>query len=275
MPREVRIDPGEILLELRQEEGTKTRRGLFDDGWKQDEWRKAVVVPPGKKVCCFDCMIPTGLRWGPGCILARGQARLSWRAWIRKGPDPHDYESETVRSKPYEIHLEHPPGSANVFAVRGLQVQVEAVKQQVKSRDEVIFLVKLMNVGQKAIKISGREKFDDNYCNFLIYAPGEQVPVTQVIHWPTKGTTGFVIPPGKTVEREFKAAWGLRDMLEPGPGPRGHVGHSQKETTFLKPGIHCIVVYFHGEDNTEQKDSWTGYVRSNAVAVDFIPPEKN
>ena len=273
VPREVRIDPGEINLELKTEEATGVRRGGFDNGWRPDQWRRLVVVPPGKTVPCFDGMVPTGLRWGAGCILARGEARVSWRGWIRKGQDPYEYESETVRSKPFEIHLKAPRGGTNVFVRKGLQVLVEAVKRQVASRDDVSFIVKLKNVSQNPIKIFGREKFDDNYCNFLIYAPGDQVPISEVVHWPTKGTKGFIIPPGKTAEREFKAAWGVRDILVPGPDE--HIGHEPKETTFITNGAHAIVVYFHGEDHAEGKEAWQGYARSNVVTVDVIDQEKD
>ena len=110
--------------------------------------------------------------------------------------------------------------------------------------------------------------------NFLIYAPGDQIPISEVVYWPTKGSRGFVILPGRTAEREFKAAWGVRVSLVPG-GLGGHVGRERRETTFIKNGPHTIIVYFHGEDNTQEKNAWTGYVRSNVVTVDVIDQKKD
>ena len=273
VPRAVRLDPGEIILEFEGKDGATISYPLFKDGWKMDEWKTPVVVPPDKTVPCFDRMVSTGLQWH-NPIFIRGRVRLSWKACFWKETDPpHSYESKIVRSKPFEICLEDPTPRDKNFAVNGLQLLVEPVKPKVAARNEVAFLVKLKNVGDKPIRISGREKFDDNYCCFLIYAPGEQVPVSQGVDWPTSGTQGLVIPPGKSIEREFKAAWGVQDILEPG-GPRGHVGHSRKETTFVTPGIHSIIVYFHGEDMTKNKDSWTGYIRSNVVTVDLIARAK-
>jgi len=268
-PREVRIDPGAIALELREEEGSKIRRGLFAGGWKPDEWRESVAVPPGEKVCCFDRMIPTGLRWGSGCILTRGQARVSWQAWVRKDADPDDYEKMTVKSEPFPIHLKDPADKGNEFALNGLQVQLQATRRYVTSRDEASFVVKLKNVGDKTIRFSGRNGFDDNHCCFLIYAPGDQLPISEVVYWPTKGTPGFAILPGRTVERKFTAAWGVQHILVPG-GPKGHVEHHRRETTFMKKGTHTIVVYFVGKDHSKEKSAWTGYVRSNVVTVDVI-----
>jgi hypothetical protein len=267
-PRVVRIEPSQINLELKSEEGTGIRRGGFDEGWTPEKWKELTTVPPGKTVRCFDGMVPTGLRWGAGYIIARGQARLSWRTWIRRGIDPYEYESRTVKSKSFEIHLQDPADKENTFAVKGLQVQLKPVRQEVTGRDEVSFVVKLINVSDKEILISAREKFDDNYCNFFIYAPGDQIPISQVVHWPTKGTQGFVIFPGKTVEREFKTSWGLRYSLV--PSPNGHASRERKETAFVKNGEHAVVAYFCGQDNTEAQDAWTGYVRSNVVTVEVI-----
>jgi hypothetical protein len=274
VPRVVRIDPAAINLELKSEEGRNIRRGAFDEGWTPEEWKELTTVPPGKTIRCFDGMVPTGLRWGSGYIMARGQARLSWRAWIRRGEDPYDYDSTTVTSKPFELLLNDPGEKENTFAVKGLQVQLTAMRQQVTGGDDVSFVVKLINISDKEIRISGREQFDDNYCSFFIYAPGDQVPVSEVVHWPTKGTQGFVILPGRAAEREFTAAWGVRDILVPG-GLDGHVGHIRRETTFTKNGPHAIIVYFHGEDHTQESNAWTGYVRSNVVTVEVAEQKKD
>lgn len=267
--RRIRVDQSDVTLVLEQEQKKNVRREIFDGYWKPVCWQSVTVVPPGKRVACFDCMVPTGLRWGTGCILARGKARILCQVWSEKG---ERFTHETVESKDFEIDLDHT--DKKDFTVKGLQVEVRAAKQKVTSRDEVVLLVKLKNTSDKAIKLSGRERFDDNYCHFLIYGPGEQVPISEVVHWPTKGTKGIVIPSGKAIERKFRAAWGVRDVLVPG-GPNGHVGHDRKETTFMKRGPHSILVYFHGEDNTTAKDGWTGYVRSNVIEVDFTRPEKN
>ena len=175
-----------------------------------------------------------------------------------------------MESKAFEIRLEPVEKKDESFSVKGLQVEIKAVKPKVTSRDEVVFLVKLKNVGYQAIRISGREGSDDNYCRFLVYAPGERMPAYGGVFWPTKGTQGLVIPPGKTIEHEFRPQWGVRPILVPG-GPDGHVGHDLLQTTFLTTGIHDIVAYFHGEDNTESKDCWTGDVWSNAVKVEMVP----
>ena len=263
VPKEVRVERSEINL-LLEASGEAKHQEVFDGYWQPPQWQEKAVVPPGKEVTCFDCMVPTGERWGTGPILARGEARISWTAWVRKGDR---FESQTVTSKPFQILLDPPKGKVVDFAVNGVRVELEAVNKTVKSRKEVRFRVGLRNVGQNAIHISGREKFDDNYCAFLIYAPGERQPVREALPWPTRNTDGFDIAPGQVVTREFTAHWGHVQ------GPQFSGGGGQRgETTFLTPGTYHVVVFFKGEDNTPAKRSWVGYARSNTVTVELVAP---
>jgi hypothetical protein len=264
VPTEIRVERSRFTLVIAAEEKTKIRRELLEP-MQAGKWYEIILAPPGQKVTCFDSMVSTGLRWGSGCILARDSVKISWTTYVGKGDRR---EAQTVASKAFRILLENPDKKRTDFTVKGLQVELKAARGQVSSGQEVSFWVKLRNVTNEAIRISGRQGFDDNYCCFLIYGPGDQLPILQVVLWPTKGTDGFLVPPGEAVEREFKAAWGVEDHLVPGPG--WHMGHEKKETTFLKKGTHHVVVYFHGEDNSTRKDAWTGYARSNAVTVDLV-----
>ena len=166
--RQVRVDQSDIKLVL-GEENKNTTCEIFDGYWQPAQWQKSTVVPPGKRVALFDCMVPTGLRWGTGCISLVGKPRISCQAWVHEGDR---YSPQTVKSKDFEIRLEPVERKDESFSVKGLLVEIRAAKQKVTSIDEVVFVVKLKNVGDQAIRISGRE--EDNFCHFSIYAPGNK-----------------------------------------------------------------------------------------------------
>ena len=241
-------------------QGPKRKMVLGRDYFYINHGQNAVEVPPKKKVTCFDIMIPTGMRWSSNTILIRGEARISWKVWVNKGEHPI---SGTVKSKAFKMRLDNAVKKKNDFAVKGLLVEIEAVNKEVTSRKQVRFIVKLKNISKKRIRISGREKFNDNVCYFLIYAPGEKWPVIEGVEWPTKGTKGFIMRRSKTVAREFTADWGVASDLITGE----ECYEERVETTFLKKGAYKIIAYFRGEDVTEKQNCWTGYARSNVVTI--------
>jgi hypothetical protein len=223
-----------------------------------------VSLEAGETKTCFEFEVPTGVRWARS-VVARGSLRVAWEATVVAGDESPKVACE---SAVFDAVLDDSRLPEASRAVGNMLVEIEPLEKEVWSRHQVRFAVRLKNVGTDPLRVFAAEKFDYASCTFHIYGPGSQLPSGETVYWPLKGTGNLVIPPGESRQHVFSAAWGVYEVLS--PGPDGHVGHERRESTFLVPGPYRVVAWFHAEDHSEKKGCWTGYVRSNVATVTLL-----
>ena len=262
--REIRVAEWRANLIPCEDPKWRTEIGFPKELYKSGRVEARVTVPAGGKALYFDIEVPTGLRWGKATF-ARGPMKVVLESWI---PDGERWAKRECESAPFTIELDDTAARPETRAVANLLVEVAPVSVRAWTREDVSFRVRLRNVGDKPLRLGPEGSKDVGYVRFWIYAPGAARPVHDNANWPLDDPAGVTLPAGGTIEKVFCEAWGVEEFLVPGPG--SHVGHGRKETIFLTPGVYQVVCWFHAEDFSEAKNSWTGYARSNAASLTLL-----